>query len=236
MSIKIIRCVDVETTSIKEPPESGVCEIGWWDVVMEQDGDTWSPCIGDGGNTPIDSGLPIEPEARAVHHITDADIEGAPRLGGVLDRISDGVDFFAAHSSAFERKFLGDLFGDKPVICTLKAARRVWPDAPAHGLQVLRYWRGYTEAASPAHRAGPDAYINAVLLADLINSGASVSDMVAWEQQPSLLPGLIRFGKHKGIAWSEAPADYLDWLANKSDMDEDTKFTASHWLRESGTC
>jgi len=47
-----------------------------------------------------------------------------------------------------------------------------------------------------------------------------------------LLPGPIRFGKHKGTPWRDLPPDYLDWIVNKSDMDEDAKFTAAHWLKE----
>lgn len=230
--MKIIRCIDVETTSVKDPPESAVCEIGWQDVAMNEGPDGWVPSlVPDGyGAICVASGLPIEPEARAVHHITDAEMAEAQPLKKVLAMVV-GADFFAAHNSAYERKYL-DL-GAAPWLCTLKAARRVWPDAPAHGLQVIRYWRNLAEGdMRQAHRAGPDAYFGALILIDLIKSGASVRDMVAWEQQPSLLPGAIRFGKHRGTAWRDLPADYLDWIANKSEMDEDAKFTAAHWLRE----
>lgn len=229
---KIIRCIDVETTSTKEPPASAVCEIGWCDVLMEEGGDgRWSPHLGDLHSTLINPGVTIEPEARAVHHIGDGMVARSPTLDAVIGDGASGVDFLAAHSSAYEKGFLGAWSGRTPWICTLKASRRVWPDAPAHSLQVLRYWRGLDAGDIAAHRAGPDAYLNALLLIDLINSGASVREMVAWEQMPSLLPGLIKFGKHKGVAWKDAPGDYLDWIASKSDMDEDTKFTARHWLQ-----
>lgn len=228
--MKIIRCIDVESTSIKDPPDAAVCEIGWQDVAMEEGPDGWAPSLLEDGRGAIcvASALPIEPEARAVHHITDAEMAEAQPIETVLGFVT-GADFYAAHSSEFEKKFLAAAFPGKPWICTLKAARRVWPEAPGHGLQVLRYWRGQAHSML-AHRAGPDAYIGALLLVDLIRSGATVREMVAWEQQPSLLPGLIRFGKHKGVAWKDAPADYLDWIVGKSDMDEDTKYTARHWL------
>ncbi len=230
--MKIIRCIDIETTSMKEPPESAICEIGWQDVAMEQaDDGLWMPRLSEGVSMLVDPGQPIEPDARAVHHISNQDVASAPPLRELVDRVIDGADFFAAHSSAFERKYLTDL--GKPWICTLKAARRIWPDAPSHSLQALRYWRdvGIDDKATwPPHRAGPDAYIGALLLIDLINSDASVRQMIAWEQQPSLLPGAIKFGKHKGVAWADAPRDYLEWIVFKSDMDEDAKFTAKHWL------
>lgn len=233
--MKIIRCIDVETTSTNEPPDSAICEIGWCDVAMEPSDDgRWTPVVrADRAQAMvINPGIPITPEARAVHHLSDADVSSGASLRDVLPQMIDGADFFAAHSSAYEKKFLADLLGDKPWICTLKAARRVWPDAPAHSLQVLRYWRDLPTVSGAPHRAGPDSYVGALILVDLINSGASVRDMIAWEKVPSLLPGAVRFGKHKGTAWRELPSDYLDWIVNKSDMDEDAKFTASHWLRE----
>lgn len=234
--MKIIRCIDIETTSTSDPPDAAICEIGWCDVAMEPSGDgRWAPVIrADRANAlVVNPRMPITPEARAVHHMSDADAATGADLRDVLPEVMDGADFFAAHSSAYEKKFLADLLGDKPWMCTLKAARRVWPEAPAHSLQVLRYWRNLpAENVGSPHRAGPDSYVGAMILVDLINSGASVRDMIAWEKVPSLLPGLIRFGKHKGTPWRDLPSDYLDWIANKSDMDEDAKFTAAHWLRE----
>jgi uncharacterized protein (DUF3820 family) len=59
-------------------------------------------------------------------------------------------------------------------------------------------------------------------------------DMIRVTKEPSLLPGPIRFGKHKGAGWLEVPRDYLWWIVSKSDMDADTKFTARHWLEKDG--
>lgn len=234
--MKIIRCIDIETTSTKDPPDAAICEVGWVDVVMEERDGGWWPTLKGvkaGFSLIVNAGMPIDAEARAVHHISDADVRAGVALSDAIPHLTEGADFYAAHSAAYEKKFLAGLLGDRPWICTLKAARRVWPNAPAHGLQVLRYWRNLEAGnAWPPHRAGPDAFLGGLLLVDLIKSGASVRDMVAWERLPSLLPGAIRFGKHKGVAWKDAPSDYLEWIVNKSDMDEDAKFTAAHWLKE----
>ena len=53
---------------------------------------------------------------------------------------------------------------------------------------------------------------------------ASVDDPIMWSQQPVLLPRVC-FGKHKGLAWSELPIDYLDWIVEKSDLNEDVTTT-----------
>ena len=53
---------------------------------------------------------------------------------------------------------------------------------------------------------------------------ASVDDPIMWSQQPVLLPRVC-FGKHKGLAWSELPIDDLDWIVEKSDLNEDVTTT-----------
>lgn len=220
----IIRVVDFETTGL--PPDAALVEAGWCDVI--ETGDPW---LLPGASSLINPGQPIPPEAMAVHHIRDEDVASAPSASEVFARLLVGADIFAAHSAAFEQGFFSG--GGKPWICTLKAARRVWPDAPGHGNQVLRYWRKLplsAMAAAPAHRAMPDAYVTAWLLHDLLQAGASLDEMIAWTKEPSLLPK-VTFGKYRGKAWRDLPLDYLDWLANKSDMDEDTKFTARHHLK-----
>lgn len=219
-----IRVIDFETTGM--PPDAAVCEAGWWDVNLATT-DWLRNCDA----RLIDPGRPIPPEAMAVHHITNAEVDGASPKEEIFARIMDGADIFCAHSAAFEQAFFAG--GDKPWICTLKAARRVWPEAPGHGVQVLRYWLNLpanVKFAMPPHRAMPDAYVTALILHALVEAGATVADMIEWTKLPSLLPK-ITFGKHRGLKWSEAPIDYLDWIVGKSDMDEDVKFTARHELK-----
>ncbi|OJU66632.1 MAG: hypothetical protein BGO05_05365 [Rhizobiales bacterium 63-7] len=62
----------------------------------------------------------------------------------------------------------------------------------------------------------------------------TVAELVTISKYPALLHR-INFGtKAKGLLYSEAPADYLEWIAFKSDMNEDTKFTAKYWLKKRG--
>lgn len=218
----IIRVLDFETTGLA-PPEAAVCEVGWYDVAIEE------PWLRNGAGYLTNPGHPIPPEAMAVHHIYDSDVVGAPRFSEVVID-EPHVDIFAAHMASFERGFFSG--NGKPWICTLKVARRLWPKAPAFSNQALRYWRGYPlsrSATTPPHRALPDAYVTAWIVHDML-ALAPIEDMIRWTEEPSLLPQ-VTFGKHKGKEWSDLPLDYLDWIVAKSDLDDDTKFTARHWLK-----
>lgn len=58
----------------------------------------------------------------------------------------------------------------------------------------------------------------------------SVSDLVAISAKPVLLSRL-NFGKHRGLKFSEAPVDYLQWIRDKSELNEDVKFSAAYWMQ-----
>lgn len=228
MSAPLIRIVDLETTGLK-PPEAAVCEIGWSDL---HEGRIRHPTA-----YFVQPGHPIPPETSAIHHIVDADvrngIEWDAALLLLLDPIPAEVGCLAAHNARFERQFITDeMTGGLPFICTYKCGLRLWPDAPAHGNQVLRYWRGPAgldrETANLSHRAGPDAYVTAFLLREMLEV-ASVEQLVAWSTEPALLRK-CNFGKHRGTLWADVPSDYLSW-ASRQDMDEDTAFTIRHEMQ-----
>ena len=111
----------------------------------------------------------------------------------------------------------------------------VWPDAPAHSNQVLRYWlnldhgKGFDRvAAMPPHRALPDAYVTGHVLIQLLHA-MTINEMLRVSAEPALLRR-IGFGKHKGMLFSEAPADYLRWIVDKAEFDADVTATARYWL------
>lgn len=199
MPIEHFRVFDVETTGIPtEEERHAVCEIGWIDIRMV--GGEWRV-----DEAPIsmlvNPGRPMPIEALSVHHITDEMLAGAVPIGHGFRALMDGTDAarscFVAHNADFEKEFFGG--GDVPWICTYKSALRIWPDAPSHSNQVLRYWRNPEgldrSIASVAHRAMPDAYVTAFLLRDMLQE-AAVEDLIAWSKEPAILPK-IQFGKYR---------------------------------------
>ena len=158
----LLRVIDIETTGLAPPAE--VVEIGRVDVRLENSvasierpkARLYRPLSG------------IPPETKAVHHITEADFTAeTPTCSEERLRLAvwggSTPSALVAHNCDFERLFIPEaITGDLPWICTHKVALRVWPDAPRHSNQVLRYWLGLVldgELAMPPHRAGPDAWV-----------------------------------------------------------------------------
>ena len=219
----VIRCIDFETTGIPtEADKHAVVEIGACDIILGP-----PHLLSTVFSVLCYPGRAIPHEAMAVHHITDSMVLGA---SGSLSDLGH-PDYFAAHNADYERQFIGT---DVPFICTYKVALRLWPEAPAHNLQFLRYHLGLEvdpEQAFPPHRAGPDAYLGAELMRHILKEDrVSIEDMVRWSNGPALLPR-IPFGKHRGAKWEDVPRDYLDWIVNKSDLDRDMKANAKHHLK-----
>jgi exodeoxyribonuclease X len=219
------RVLDVETTGLQ--PSDAVVEIGAVDLIGDE--------VVIIGSDLIRPPFPIPPAASAIHHITDDDVGGCgpleEHLSFYLDQTGEaGVDVFASHNWKFDAQWLGDRLGGHPVICTYKCALRVWPEAPAHNNQALRYWlkpEGLDPTvANMAHRALPDAYVTAFILRELLKT-ARVEDLIAWTEEPAL-PPRIPFGRYRGRSWADVPQNYLAWIIERSDLGEDIRFTAAY--------
>lgn len=127
----IILVIDFETTGM-EPPEAKVREGGW--CPLTQDAGAWTVGLPESRLFGVEA---MPPEVQAIHHISLDTVRGLPAFDPSSFLESFPVDVFAAHNAEFEAKFLGPL--PKPLLCTYKAALRVWPDAPSHSNGVLRY-------------------------------------------------------------------------------------------------
>lgn len=225
----VIRVIDFETTGI-EPPEAEVCEVGICDFHLEERRvsapQSWMCGV-----------KAMSPEVRAVHHISLAECAGFDPFDSARIAAPD-IAAIAAHNTQFETKFFAATL---PVICTYKAALRIWPDAPSHNNGTLRYWledQGKIAPdhamTQPAHRAAPDTYVTAHLLMALFEAGATGKQMVAWTKEPALLPK-CPIGKFRGKPWSEVEGGFLGWMMRQPDMECDLKWNAEREIaRRSG--
>lgn len=233
----IILVVDLETTGMEPPAE--VIELGYCELV-DENAHGWQ--IGDRG-AELYYAETNPPEARAVNHIDPRHLRGCPPFEPELVLKGwttwTGPTLYAAHHADFEQKWLGEAASGKHWICTWKSALRLWPDAPSHSNQVLRYWledQGLLIVdemlAEPAHRAGPDAYVTAFLLQQML-SLTSAKQMVAWTRDPALLPR-CPIGEWRGRRWAEVDTGFLSWMTRQRDMDPDYKWNASRELANRG--
>jgi len=228
----VIRVIDFETTGMEPPAE--VVEVGYCDLTQEVAGGPWS--VGE----PVSwlcHAEAIPPEVRAVHHISALDVFGLAKFDeSSLIEGASHCAAFAAHNAEFEAKFIPNADGVMPLICTYKAALRVWPEAPGHSNSVLRYWledQGLmmgmsAERAMPPHRAGPDAYVTAWILRALLQR-CTGKEMVAWTREPRLLP-TCPIGKERGKKWADVDGGFLDWMTRQPTMEEDLKWNARREL------
>ncbi len=227
----LMRCFDLETTGVPtEDDRHAVCEIGYTDVI---DGEIQSETIA----LLVEPNRPMPAEAQAVHHIGDDDLFGAPPITTGFMMLMDGPpDCFVAHFADFEKEFFKG--GEVPWIDTYKVALRLWPDAPGHSLQVLRYHLGLDldfDRAFPPHRAGPDSYACAGLMKHILDDGrADFARMVSWSKGRALLPKITFGNMFKGKSWDAADDGYLHWILDKSDLSLDIKANAKLHLKQRG--
>lgn len=227
---RIARVIDFETSG--ETPGTGgagaqeeVVEVGYVDVDLEtlQCSRTVSFLV--------HPRVPVTHDARAVHHITDAELDSGlpydlwPLILNTTPAIGDEIACFVAHNSSFEAKF----FEAENWFCTYKMALRRYCDTPRHALQYLRYALDLSEdppfndlRVRTPHRAGPDAALGAALFIRLIRDSEPadihtfIDEGIKTSREPALLPFMTK-GEHRGKRWSDPAIDdgYLEWIVQK---------------------
>lgn len=236
----ILRSIDFEFTG--EPSEDdphAVVEVGFCDIEVDERGTVVE--VGEPWSAITNPRRPIPPASRAVHHISDEEAAAGIEITTAFMRLMGGdldaprPDYFVSHNVEAEKGFFAG--GGIPWICTYRAAVRMWPDEDSHKLQNLRYSLNLTldqQAALPAHRAGPDAYVAAVLMATILTRKGNEVDiptLARWSKGPPLFTKLT-FGKHRGNKYTDVPLDYLFWLRDKSEMGADIKANAKYWIAQ----
>lgn len=225
----MISVIDTETTGL-DPENASVIEL----AAVQIPGFKFYNAI-------IKPRHPIEILAMAAHHLTeDMVAHGMAFEEAMLQSMIDSSDYVAAHNSAFDSGFVPL---EKPWICTWRCSRQIWPDAPGHSNQALRYYLGLNDKLyssvgraimkAPPHRALPDAWVTAHIL-QLMLETYTPDDLVTMTSQPILMKKIV-FGQYRGKEWTEVPKDYLRWiirqeLKKKGSFDRDTLYTARFHL------
>lgn len=231
----IFRVFDLETTGLPDQDKTtAVIQIGWTDLDFDEAGGAVRS-IGDPVQFLVNPmranpSLRIETGAKATHHIIEEDLVDAISVDEGFRHLASRPDAFACHNREHDGHYFTG--AGRPIICTLKAAKVIWPDAERHSNQFLRYHLDLPvdrQLATPAHEAGPDSYVTAHILAAILATGATLSDLITWSTSASLM-AKIPFGKHRGTRFEELPTDYLQWLRRQPGNDRDLRHTIQHHL------
>jgi exodeoxyribonuclease X len=225
--------IDTETSDLPERGGS-MLELAW--MILHEP--NWKPVSA--YETYIQYSGPINPIAQASHHIR-ADCLTAVRgaltreeaVGKLLHELSPDT-YLVAHNSDFDSKFLPELA--TPWICTFRVSKHIWPEAPGHSNQVLRYWLDVRPDLSIAttirprspHQALYDVATTVGILQKMLEKHTP-TELYAMTTKPSLLKAM-RFGKHRGKEFKDIPRDYLAWLRGQPELDVDLKHTLDHYL------
>jgi len=206
---------DTETTGVRNDKDR-IIELAAYDPV---EGRTFCQLI--------NPGIPIPPEATAIHHISDEMIADAPNFRTVAESFvafcPEETVLIAHNNDAFDKLFLenefkrcGLTFPTYRFIDTLKWARKYRSDLPRHTLQSLREVYGFP--ANQAHRALDDVIVLHQVFSVMIDDLPieKVLELLSRPQNLSKMP----FGKHQGKPLADIPKDYVSWLAASGAFDK----------------
>lgn len=236
--------IDVEATG-NDPDHDQVVEIGAVRINAGKLGFF---------DTLVNPGIEIPPGASAAHHITDVMVQGAPSITQAAADLRKfaGTSTLVSFNAAFEAGMLDRHLGKRggrvgPMtgewICLWRAASHLWPHAPGHSNQTLRYhFKTDIRDLPPevmlcmtpgepliAHRALHDALVSMCTfrraLADMhaTHGIEALAEVKQFCDRPIHIE-CMQFGKYAGVRMREIPLEYLKFaLARFHDMDWDLR-------------
>lgn len=167
---------------------------------------------------------PINYGAMSVHNILESDIADKPSYETF--RLPEGIQYIIGHNVDYDIRAikLADKSVNVKAICTLALSRMIWPDT-SHTLSALIYMlsKGSAKARESlrnAHNAKQDVLLTAALLKQICKA-LGIKDMQSLYlfSEQARIPTKITFGKYKGTALKDLPADYIVWLLKQDDLD-----------------
>ncbi|MGN8276631.1 3'-5' exonuclease [Pseudomonas sp. SMN5] len=170
-------------------------------------------------------GKPIELSALATSHILDEELADHPPHTDF--RLPHGLAYMIGHNVDYDWRVIGE--PEVKRICTRALSTMLWPSADSHSQSAMIYLHYRAEAKGllqNAHAALDDVKNCRLLLVKILDA---LADMLGrpvggWEElweisENARIPTIIGFGKHKGMAIADLPADYKRWLLNQADLD-----------------
>ncbi|MCK5017438.1 MAG: DUF3820 family protein, partial [Candidatus Peribacteraceae bacterium] len=177
----------------------------------------------------IDPEIPIPAHISGVTNITDEDVHEAPTIEEFFkfecSECLKQPTILVAHNASFDLKFFKrhtDQITD--TVCTVRLARKYFPDLDNHKLATLKYH--FDLGKSGGHRALYDVLITLDFLKIVMKeAGMTLSELIAESKKPIQITHMP-FGKYKGAALAAVPMSYTNWLS-KQDSEKDPDLVAA---------
>lgn len=211
-------CLDCETTGLSVENDE-IIEIAVVKFTFDQ--------ILDSFESLVDPGIPISPDAIAIHHISESMVRGKPKIEEILPQIFSMIDnhIIVGHSIGFDLSMIMNTAKKRNVPCPIKPERsidtvrlaRLYAQTPSNTLEDLR--KHFNIEEEGAHRAMNDVIVNIKVFKYLSLDFKKTEEILTRLKQPILLKAMP-LGKHKGLPFREVPIDYLYWASNQ-DFDDD---------------
>lgn len=212
---------DTETTG--PTANDRPCEVAWFEIDESLN-------IIDERHSRIDPERPIPAGASGIHGITDEDVANAPTMKQYFSEVL-GPSFFApddevliiAHNAGFDRRMLQGYMPITEELCTLRLARRVWPQAENHKLATLMYLLNLPRGKS--HSAHGDVATCYALLCQIVQmSGKSLQELINESAEP-IYVHKMPFGKDRDKPLAALEPDYVSWLLKRDNLDNDLRWS-----------
>lgn len=222
-----MRAIVIDTETAGLDPKDGIVDL----AIVEIDGNL--DVIASHASL-IDPEGPISTSASGVHGIVSADVADSPTLCQFFDMEGPGDYCEAAlyaigHNVQFDLRFLAEhLRGEIVPICTLRLARRLYPDVENHKLQTLRYEFGLEAGAGNSHSAYSDTILALSLLRRIAeDTGSNLAELAHLSALPIRIERMP-FGKHKDTPLDKLPSNYRSWLLEKAEIDDDLRWSLTN--------
>ena len=210
---------DTETTGLGK--DAGIVEISW--VETDENFNEVSRHY-----SLINPEKPIQPGAMGAHGITEAMVADSPTISEFMEEAGYPLDVdcgvLVAHNAAFDIVHFAPWMREPLTLCTLKAARVIYPEADNHKLTTLKYYLGLDGCHDRAHSADEDVNVLMQLVKRMCQDAeCGLPELMHIQNIPRKIHKMS-FGKHRGKALSELPKDYVNWLLTKADnIDSDLR-------------
>ena len=210
---------DTETTGLGK--DAGIVEISW--VETDENFNEVSRHY-----SLINPDKPIQPGAMGAHGITEAMVADSPTISEFMEEAGYPLDVeggvLVAHNAAFDIVHFAPWMREPLTLCTMKAARVIYPEADNHKLTTLKYYLGLEGCHDRAHSADEDVNVLMQLVKRMCRDAeCGLPELLHIQNIPRKIHKMS-FGKHRGKALSELPKDYVNWLLTKADnIDSDLR-------------